>query len=107
MLCVIPTREEIERLRVGSYVLDEFGKISQVVGISYTGKDEQGRYYVGFYTRLGEYGTLSGSYKEGRLVRTLPLSNAYTSAELDKLERQWRLESRRGIWEITCARSAG
>jgi hypothetical protein len=63
-----------------------------VVRIAYRGVDINGRAYVGFYTAFGENGTLSGSYKEGELVRTVPLCSRYTSHELDVIERRAREE---------------
>jgi hypothetical protein len=87
-LLFVPTRETIESLTVGSRALDCFGRMSNVVKIAYRGTTRDGRAYVGFYTRLGDHSTISQSYVEGRLVRTVPLTGWFTSHELDQIEKQ-------------------
>jgi|WetSurMetagenome_2_1015567.scaffolds.fasta_scaffold494268_1 hypothetical protein len=84
----VPTRKEVEELREGDAALDCFGKLRRVMRITYRGVDIYGRAYVGFYTAFGENGgSISHSYKEGELVRTVALSNRYTSAECDRIEQ--------------------
>jgi hypothetical protein len=82
----VPDREAIEGLRVGDPALDCFGRMAEVVEISYRGTTRDGRAYVGFYTRLGDHSTVSQSFVEGRLVRTVPLTGWFTSRELDEIE---------------------
>jgi len=86
-IMLIPTREQIEALKVDDLALDCFGRWSRVARISRRGVDAKGRAYVIFYTDLGRYSWISGDYTEGVLVRTLPLSRKYTSAELDRIEQ--------------------
>jgi hypothetical protein len=91
-IMLIPTREQVEWLKEGDLALNCFGRMVPVVRIAYRGVDINGRAYVGFYTAFGQNGTLSGSYKEGELVRTVPLCSRYTSHELDVIERRAREE---------------
>ena len=86
-IMLIPTREMVENLKVGDLALDCFGSMSPVVEITRRCDDARGRAVVFFYTALGS-GRVSGHYKEGSLVRTVPLSRLYTSWDLDKLERE-------------------
>lgn len=79
----IPDETYIESLQVGDLTLDCFGKCSEVTGITH----REGNDFVLFYTGLGHNGArLSGNLVAGRLVRTVPLSNQFTSHELDDLE---------------------
>ena len=89
----IPTKAEIESLAIGDIALDSFGKMAEVVEISYRGTDVHGKVYVGFYTRLSESAKVSHSYKEGRLVRTVATSREYTSRELDAIEAEMLAEA--------------
>jgi hypothetical protein len=73
----IPTRKEIEDLKPGDLALDCFGKYNEVVEIYAKREDINGRLFACFYTKFGENATISGSYKEDRLIRTIPLSGKY------------------------------
>jgi hypothetical protein len=84
MIFFMPTETDVQGLKVGSETLDCFGHWRRVTEITYRGTDVEGRPYVGFYT------TISGSYKVGRLERTVPMSKCYTSAAIDAVERQMR-----------------
>lgn len=80
----IPTSTHIDNLKVGDQVINCFGKFAEVVEINYRGVDAEGRKFVGFYTSTGGTGSVSGSLKEGRLVRhaAIPM----TSAQIDRIE---------------------
>ena len=84
----IPDRRVIECLRPGDLAIDCFGRAAEVVEIAYRGETRDGRSYIGFYTRLGDHSTVSQSYVEGRLVRTVPLTGWFTSHELDEIEQR-------------------
>jgi len=84
----IPDRRVIESLKPGDLAIDCFGRAAEVVEIAYRGETRDGRSYVGFYTRLGDHSTVSQSYVEGRLVRTVPLTGWFTSHELDEIEQR-------------------
>jgi hypothetical protein len=85
---LIPTREQVEALQVGDLALDCFGKFNPVTDIYGRGTDIHGKRYVCFYTRLDDHAGISGSYKEGELVRTVPLCSKFTSTQLDQLEQR-------------------
>jgi len=82
-----PAKAWIENLREGDLAPDCFGRLAEVVRVSYRGTDTLGREFVGVDLLFGERGTISDSYKAGRIHRSVPLCNRYTSAELDALER--------------------
>jgi len=84
----IPDRGVIEYLKPGDLAIDCFGRAAEVVEIAYRGETRDGRSYIGFYTRLGDHSTVSQSYVEGRLVRTIPLTGWFTSHELDEIEQR-------------------
>ena len=83
----VPTLADVEGIEPGVLALDCFGRWSRVREVLYRGTDVAGRPFVGFATEFGPNSTVSGSYKVGELVRTVPLCSAHTSAELDVLER--------------------
>jgi hypothetical protein len=89
-ILLIPTREQVQSLKVGDLALDCYGHWSKVTSIFAQKDDVNGRAYVCFYTDQGEGSNISGSYKEGELLRTVPLSFAYTSAQLDVIERRMK-----------------
>jgi hypothetical protein len=81
----IPSREIIQSLKVGDKALNVWGNWAEVTSI-YAQKDNiHGKAFVCFYTKDGS-GTISASYEEGRIVRTLPLCKNYNSAQLDAME---------------------
>lgn len=85
---VIPTRDQVASLKVGDLALDCFGKMSRVTRIVCCKEDIHGKLFVIYYTQLGTTSSISGSYKEGELVRTVQLSNEHTSSELCAIERE-------------------
>lgn len=85
---LVPTREEVYTLKVGDLALDCFGRYSRITRIYAMRDDVHGRAFACFYTEFTPgRSEVSGSYKEGELVRTVPLTCAHTSAELDRIER--------------------
>ena len=88
-LYLIPTRSDIESLKVGDMVINPFGKMAEVVEIFARGNDRSDRAYVCYYTAHGDNnGRMSHSMVERELVRTVPLTFKHTSAELDRIERE-------------------
>ena len=85
----IPTREEIDRLQVGDLVLNCFGEQRKITSIHARGNNFiDGKAYICFYSEFGNSGsTVSGSYAEDQMVRTVALSRYYTSHELDIIEK--------------------
>ena len=87
-----PSRKYVESLKVGDLALNPYGQLSKVVKIAYRGetvkigRQEGGKAYVGVELENGEYSTITSSYKEGSLVRTLALTSQYDSAGCDSIE---------------------
>lgn len=82
-----PTREEIAAIEVGSEAPDAFGKLARVVEITARKEDIHGKLFICYYTTWSENARMSNSMKEGEIVRTVDLSRAHTSAEIDAVER--------------------
>ena len=82
-----PSRDYVQNLQVGDHTLNCFGKLAEVVSIHGRGNDLNGKAYVCFYTKMSETSSVSGSLKEGELVRTVGLCHKYTSRDLDTLEK--------------------
>ena len=87
-IMLIPTKEIINNLKVGDAALSCFGEWEEVSDIFGRGLDIEGGSWVCFYTRSHNGLTVSHSYHESQLIRTVPLSGLHTSAELDKIEHQ-------------------
>lgn len=81
----IPSRNDIDALKVGDQAPNAFGRMAEVVEISCRKDDIEGKRFVLYYTRTSATSQMSMSMKEGRLVRHAGLHN--TSAELDAIER--------------------
>lgn len=87
-IVIVPTQADVNEVAVGSLVVNCFGKLAIVVEVFARGTDINGRDYVCFTSGLSEAGsTVTGSYKVGELVRTVPLCQ-FTSVQLDELERR-------------------
>jgi len=84
----IPTRETVDNLKVGDLVINCMGRLAEVTEITARGLDIHGKAYVCFYQKFGENSTMSHSFKEGKLVRTVQLSGLHLAAELDQIERE-------------------
>ena len=76
-----PTLDDIERLQVGDFVPDCFGKLSPITSITYRGTDIHGKAYVGYYTKFGDNASISGSLKESECLATVPMTNKYSRRE--------------------------
>lgn len=83
----IPTRNEIEALKIGDLAPDCFGNWKPVTRIFAKGTDQDGKSYVCYYTKFGSNSAISNSLKEGRINRTVLLTAKFTSFELDEIER--------------------
>ena len=89
----VPTREEVQSLKVGDLAPDAFGRMSEVTEIFGQKDDINGRAFVCYYTRFGSNGgSCSTSMKEGELVRSVAASGRYTSADLIAIERKINAE---------------
>ena len=92
MMIFMPTREQVQSLKVGDFALDCFGKMREVVEVYAQKDDIIGRAFVCYYTKTSETSSTSMSMKEDEIVRTADLCNKYKSAEIDAIERQMRVE---------------
>jgi hypothetical protein len=87
---LIPTREQVQSLKVGDLALSYWGTWVQVTRIFGQGDDTKGHAYVCFVTESGPTSGSTNSYKEGELVRTAALCQKYSDAELDGMEARAR-----------------
>jgi hypothetical protein len=86
-IALIPSISDIEHLNVGDLALDCFGKMSKVTYISARRIATANTPFVMFYTETGTgNGSVSGVYRAGELVRTVPLSFKLTSNQTKSLE---------------------
>jgi len=83
----IPDKQDILHLKVGDFALNCFGH-EKVTEIIYRGTDVNGKHFVGFKTEFGDNATMTGSFKEDNLIRTVKATNFFNSAELDQIEKQ-------------------
>ena len=87
-----PSRKYVESLKVGDLALNPYGRLAKVVKITYRGetvnigRHKGRRTFVGVELENGEYSTITSSYKEGSLVRSLALTSQYDSAGCDSIE---------------------
>ena len=81
----IPSRNDINALKVGDLAPNAFGSMAEVVEITCRRDDIEGKRFVLYYTRTSPTSQMSMSMKEGRLIRHAGLRR--TSAELDAIER--------------------
>jgi len=88
MTIFMPTREQVQSLKVGDFALDCFGKMREVVEVYGRGDDIHGKAYVCFYTEWGLSSRISNSMKEDEILRTLPVCREYKSAEIDAMEKR-------------------
>lgn len=88
-----PTHEDLASLKVGDRAPSSLGPEAEVTEIFASGTDINGKFYVCYYTRFGENGSVSTSLKEGEIPRTVDLCRAFTSAEIDAMQ----MNARRGL----------
>jgi len=84
----IPTRTDIESLKVGDMALNCFGREAEVVEVSFRGNDLNGKAYVGLKVEFGPHSTITQSYKEDELVRHVGTSAKFNSHQLDLIEAE-------------------
>jgi len=84
----IPTRQDVESLKVGDMALNCFGRQAEVVEISFRGTDLKGKQFVGVKLDFGPNSTITQSFKEDELVRHVGTSAKYTSHQLDVIEAE-------------------
>lgn len=78
----VPTRHDIENLKVGDTVPNCFGRLGTIVEISYRGYDINGMAYVGYYVTWHDGDSrISDSLKENQVNMTVPLSEKYNTSE--------------------------
>lgn len=88
----IPTRAQLEAMKVGDQALDCWGRMAEVTEITARRLDINGKMFVCYYTKSGPASSCSMSVKEGELTRTAALSRLHKSAEVDLIERWMRIE---------------
>lgn len=94
----MPSKEDVESLKVGDQAPDCFGKMARVTSIYHLGNDISDRRFVCYYAAMNEQDTAengcgcSMSMKEDELVRTVALTGIFTSAECDQLETEMQLD---------------
>lgn len=82
----VPSREFIDDLKVGDVAPNCFASLSTVNKITYVGKRQKdGAHFIGYYTPLGDNGSVSMSLMENEIVRAPWYP--WTSAQFDEIER--------------------
>lgn len=84
---VIPTKEDIDNIAVGTFAPDCFGSFREVVKVAYDGINVNGKKFISYYTKLSDTGSVSNSLTEGKILRSLAATRYFTSAELDQIEK--------------------
>jgi hypothetical protein len=83
----IPTEQEIKAVKTGELAPDYMGRLMEVTEVTATRQDINGKWFVCYYVKHGDNGSIvSHSLTEGKLNRSLPLCNEYTSYQLDQIE---------------------
>ena len=82
----MPTKADIENLKVGDLAPASFGPSKKVIEIIYRGTDVNGKAYVGYYVELSPTSSLSHSLQQDRISRDLSTTKAFSSHELDLIE---------------------
>jgi len=82
----IPTRDDVQSLKVGDLALSVFGWAT-VVEIFGEGDDINGKAYKCFYVETSKGLRVSSSYKEDQLCRTMDVTRMHTSYDCDRIER--------------------
>ena len=96
-------RADVLALKVGDMAPDCFGSLRRVVEIFARDVDRSGRHFVCFRQEFGEGSTISGSIKEGEVVRSVKLTGEFSSSEIDFIEER----ERRSLGILPAARSLG
>lgn len=90
-IALLPGREMIQQLKAGDPVVDAMGRLTTVSSVALRGIDQDGCFYVLYYTPIGD-ARLSCILKEDKLLRTVALVRRFSSVELDWLEHTMRTE---------------
>ena len=89
----IPTREDIDNLQVGDKALNCFGEYAKVMRVTYRSERvKDGAHFVGVDLEFGPNSTISNSYVEGELVRTVAMSGHFTSWQIDDIEAHMKAQ---------------
>ncbi len=86
----LPERADIDNLKVGDMAPDCFGGMRRVEEVFARDVDRSGRHFVCFRLDFGPGSTISGSLKEGELVRSVKLTGEFSSTEIDFIEDRER-----------------
>ena len=79
----IPTKQDIDNLKIGDHAPNCFGYDGIVKSITYRGIDINGKSYIGYYVSWHSAdSSISMSLKENEIVYTVKLSSLFTSNEL-------------------------
>lgn len=89
----LPTRKDIEAIKVGDLALDCWGHMRRVTQITARREDIHGKLFCCYYTDMGNNSSCSMSQKEDELTRTVGVCCKFKSRELDNIEKAL-LESR-------------
>lgn len=92
----VPTKEDVEELRVGDMALSVFGWAT-VVEIFGRGTGVDGKAYSCFYVETRKGLRVSSSYREGSLCRTMAVTRDHDSYDCDRIERDMREKGLRTI----------
>lgn len=75
-LLLVPSAAQCQELKPGDLALNCFGQLEPVSEVYARGTDVHGSAYVCFYAAFGDSGaTISGSYRAGEPVATVPLTS--------------------------------
>ena len=92
----LPSVADVESVAVGKLAPNCFGSEAIVTRISHIGNDIQGKRFVHYVCAMSEHDTphngcgCSMSMKDGELIRTVALTEIYSSVQCDRLEREMR-----------------
>lgn len=96
---MVPTREDIRSIEVGSLVPDSGGQWSRVSKVYHRGRDPQGLEFVSYYTQSETDGCegeeLSFGLKEGKIVQTNWIKSKLTQREIERAQEE--LDYQNGI----------
>lgn len=87
VICLVPTREQVEQLQVGDEAPDCFGKMRKVVNVYHRSyQPTSGLQYVLYNTEFGPNSRITGDLTENTLLRTIALTRLFNSRQLDDIE---------------------
>ena len=83
----VPSKSYIENFEIGTKAPYCFGGLRDVVEVFAINQDVNGKIFACYYIKHSENSRISGSVKEGEIVRDLKLTCALKSAEIDEIQR--------------------